>query len=416
MIIDFSVGNFRSIKEVQSINMTAANISSKYKKVDEQNIFKVNDKWRLLKSKAIYGANASGKSNIMKAIVAFINIVEDSVKDETLLPYWIEEFRLSSDCDDKPSFFQMIFLIDGVHYRYGFEASQSAITSEWLFGTPGKKEVQFFLRDGNDITISEKHFHEGVKLKDLVRQNSLFLTVVKSLNGPLARRIVDFVGRIAVVSGLSNRATYDFAVHSLGVKDMKKKMVNMLKVADIGIEDIERVEMTPEGSEDEKLTKREKIIVGSAHRKLNVETNESELVGFVFNEAESEGSKKMFEISPLIIQALESGSPFFMDEFDARFHPLLSKKIVELFNSDANDKNAQLIFATHDTNLLDAQLLRRDQICFVEKDKLGASHFYSLAEFKGVRNDASFEKDYIKGKYGAIPFLGDFESILEEHA
>jgi len=114
----------------------------------------------------------------------------------------------------------------------------------------------------------------------------------------------------------------------------------------------------------------------------------------------------------MILQALNENSPLIIDEFDARFHPLLTKKIVELFNSDSN-KGSQLIFATHDTNLLNAKLLRRDQICFVEKDKYGASHFYTLAEFKGVRNDASFEKDYIEGRYGAIPFLGDFNSVID---
>ena len=127
---------------------------------------------------------------------------------------------------------------------------------------------------------------------------------------------------------------------------------------------------------------------------------------------ESEGSKKMFEISPLLSKALNEKRILVMDEFDARFHPLLTKKIVELFNSHAN-KGSQLIFVTHDTNLLNAKLLRRDQICFVEKDKYGASHVYSLVDFKGIRNDASFEKDYVAGRYGAIPFLGDFSSIIE---
>src|SRR5690606_11274325 len=103
--------------------------------------------------------------------------------------------------------------------------------------------------------------------------------------------------------------------------------------------------------------------------------------------------------------------PLIIDEFDARFHPLLTRKIVELFNSIGNE-SSQLIVTTHDTNLLSANILRRDQIEFVEKDRFGASHLYSLVEFKGIRNDASFEKDYISGKYGAIPFLGNFNSLL----
>jgi hypothetical protein len=133
---------------------------------------------------------------------------------------------------------------------------------------------------------------------------------------------------------------------------------------------------------------------------------------FAFAAQESEGTRKMFELSPFIYAALKQGTPLVIDEFDARFHPLLTKKIVELFNSEGN-KKSQLIFTTHDTNLLSADLLRRDQIDFVEKDRYGASHLYTLVEIKGVRNDASFEKDYIQGKYGAIPFLGDFSSLTD---
>ena len=122
---------------------------------------------------------------------------------------------------------------------------------------------------------------------------------------------------------------------------------------------------------------------------------------------ESEGTQKLFELSPYIYDAIREQEVIVVDEFDARFHPLLTRKIVELFNSTEN-QGAQLIFTTHDTNLLSSNLLRRDQIEFVEKDRFGASHLYSLVEFKGIRKTASFEKDYIQGKYGAIPFLGDF--------
>jgi AAA15 family ATPase/GTPase len=126
---------------------------------------------------------------------------------------------------------------------------------------------------------------------------------------------------------------------------------------------------------------------------------------------ESEGTLKLFELSPFVYEAIKEGRPLIIDEFDARFHPLLTKKIIELFNSKKNN-DSQLIFMTHDTNLLSADFLRRDQIEFVEKDKYGASHLYSLVQFKGIRNNASFEKDYIQGKYGAIPFLGDFNKLF----
>ena len=129
---------------------------------------------------------------------------------------------------------------------------------------------------------------------------------------------------------------------------------------------------------------------------------------------ESDGTQKIFNYSGVITTTLMSGMALFLDEFDARLHPMLTKKIVEMFNSPILNKNgAQLIFVTHDTNLLDNTLLRRDQIYFTEKNKMQETVLYSLADFKGVRNDASYEKDYISGKYGAIPFLGDFEKLFQ---
>lgn len=420
MLIEFSVGNFRSIKDIQTLSMAAGNIVSKSKALDELNTVQATDKWQLLKSKAIYGANASGKSNMIRAIIAFINIVANSVKDETALYSWVEEFKLSSDCDGMPSFFQMMLIIEGVFYRYGFEATESGIISEWLYGTPGKKEVQFFLREKDDIYINEKQFSEGAKLGGLARKDALFLGVVKSLNGKISKNIIDFINNISVISGLSDKAMYHHAVDYLAEEQKRSRIVEMLKIADTGILDIRRIEIAKDDETNHNLVREEKakygnVIIGSAHQKLDVKTNTKSLVGFNFMNNESEGSKKMFEISPVVLKAIENGTPVIIDEFDARFHPLLSKKLVQLFNSSAN-LNSQFIFATHDTNLLDASVLRRDQICFVEKDQMGASHFYTLAEFKGVRNDASFEKDYIRGKYGAVPFLGDFNALFETDA
>jgi len=163
------------------------------------------------------------------------------------------------------------------------------------------------------------------------------------------------------------------------------------------------------------LKRRKKIgLVITAHKKFNGKLKELGNVPFELTLHESGGTLKMFGLSHFIIQAMNENRPLIIDEFDASFHPLLSKKLVELFNSDINKGQSQFIFITHDTNLLSPKLLRRDQICFVEKDKYGASHVYTLVDFKGIRNDASFEKDYINGRYGAIPFLGDFDSIFEK--
>lgn len=425
MIEEFSFGNFWSFKDIQTLNMTAAKIKSKNSQLDDINVFPINKETSLLKAKAIYGANASGKSNVIKALASFIRIIKDSVKEEKALGL-IDSFQLSTETENMPTFFQLIFRIGKSRYRYGFEADDKSIKSEWLFSTPNKREQPLFIREGKLIVeINQTHFEEGVMYQKLFENSkdpiftdtSLFLTHLSSTGfGKLSKQIVKTISSISIISGLGHRGMYGIAGDSLSDSVKKKFILNFLKKADIGIDDLDTVEITnenlPDNLEDEvkEDLKKGKIIV-SSRTKYNVELKSEGKSDFSFGMQESEGTKKMFELSPFIYRSIKEGTPLFIDEFDSRFHPLLTKKIVELYNSIEN-KKAQLIFTTHDTNLLSSDLLRRDQIDFVEKDKYGASHLYTLVEIKGVRNDASFEKDYIQGKYGAIPFLGDFTNLI----
>ena len=426
MIKEFSFGNYRSFKEIQSLNMTA----SKINELTGNNIIVLNEKQSLLKSKAIYGANASGKSNIVKALVSFIRIIKNSVKDEKILEL-IESFKLSVDTENEPSFFQLIFEMNKIQYRYGFEATDKEIRSEWLFGVPNEREVCYFVRENNTINdISKLHFEEGHKLlsiyndsegeNEVFRSNSLFLSAVAAMNGKLSKQISNAIFSITVLSGLQDKQLYNISGTSLRNEATKNKITDFLKIADVGINSLDVIEPVTENmvkepaaqyfSKSDKDSKLGAVI--SNHDKFNAEKEKIGEANLQFLSSQSEGTLKMFEISSFLIQAIENGETLVIDEFDARLHPLISKKIVELFNSQGNS-SAQLIFVTHDTNLLSADLLRRDQIDFVEKDKYGESHLYSLVQFKGIRNTASFEKDYIKGKYGAIPFLGDFNQLFK---
>lgn len=425
MIEEFSFGNFWSFKDIQTLNMTAAKIKSKNVSLDTNNVFPLNKELSLIKSKAIYGANASGKSNVVKALVTFIRIIRDSAKEEKALSL-IDSFQLSTETTSQPTFFQLIFRVGKTRYRYGFEADDKSIKSEWLFSTPSKREQPLFIREKNEIVeINQTHFEEGVLYQKLLENSkdqiftdtSLFLTHLNSIGfAKLSKQIFKTISSISIVSGLGHQGMYSIAGESLSDAIKKKFILDFLKKADVGIEDLETVEITnenlPDSVEEEvkQELKKGKIIVSS---RTQFDSN-LKAVGkseFSFGNQESEGTKKMFELSPFIYRSLKEGVPLVIDEFDSRFHPLLTKKIVELYNSFEN-KKAQLIFTTHDTNLLSPELLRRDQIDFVEKDKYGASHLYTLVEIKGVRNDASFEKDYIQGKYGAIPFLGDFTNLI----
>lgn len=426
MIEEFTFGNFWSFKDMQTLNMTAAKIKSKNSRLDTVNLIPVDEDLGLLKSKAIYGANASGKSIVVKALDTFIRIINDSVKNEKVLGM-IDPFMLSTETEDKPTFFQLIFRMEGIRFRYGFEADSKSIKAEWLFSTPSIREQPLFIREENQIIeINQTHFPEGQKSIDLAgddgggqifRGNSLFLTSLASFGfGKVSKRIIEAITSIAIINGLGHQGMYSYAGDSLSDLAKKKFILEFLKKGDLGIEDLypvdlNRVDLPEDLSDDEKQDLKSKKVIISTRTKFDDNQTAIGKGEFSFGFQESEGTQKMFELSPFIYRALKEGTPLIIDEFDARFHPLLTKKIVELFNSDGN-KRSQLIFTTHDTNLLSADLLRRDQIDFVEKDRYGASHLYTLVEIKGVRNDASFEKDYIQGKYGAIPFLGDFSSLI----
>lgn len=424
MIEEFSFGNFWSFKEIQTLNMTAAKIKSKKALLDTDNVFPVHKGLSLIKSKAIYGANASGKSNVVKALATFLRIVRDSVKEEVLSS--IDPFLLSEETVSEPTFFQLIFRVGKTRYRYGFEADDKSIKSEWLFSTPGKREQVLFIREKDEIVeINRTHFEEGALYQKLLENSeaqiftdtSLFLTHLSSIGfAKQSKQIFQSILSVNIISGLGHKGMYGIAGESLNDAVRKKFILDFLKKADVGIDDLEAVEIPNENLLDNAVEEptyelKERKIIVSSRNLLDSNRKATGKIKFAFNNQESEGTKKMFELSPFIYRSLKEGAPLVIDEFDSRFHPLLTKTIVELYNSPEN-KQSQLIFTTHDTHLLSPELLRRDQIDFVEKDRYGASHLYSLVEIKGVRNDASFEKDYIQGKYGAIPFLRDFTHLI----
>lgn len=425
MIEEFSFGNFWSFKEVQSLNMTAAKIKSRTKALDKTNIISLGDDNNLIKSKAIYGANSSGKSNIVRALAAFCTVIRES-NNHGLMGALFIPFRLASEMENKPSYFQLIFRIGNTRYRYGFEIDQDSIKNEWLLSTPKLREQILFIRNRDEILkINKIHFKEGLTYQNLLKgsdshiftPSSLFLTHLSRVGfAEQSKQILKFISSIFIVNGLSDLRITNYALNALNDNKKKKFLLDFLNKADTGIQQLDAMEIEENSgslagifaNKDESGNR--KIIISS---RTKYDENQSPMgkVDFAFTLQESEGTKKMFDLSPFVYQALKDGTPLIIDEFDARLHPLLTKKIIELFHTSKN-KQAQLIFVTHDVNLLSPEILRRDQIDFVEKDKYGASHLYTLTEIKGVRNDASYEKDYIQGKYGAIPFLGDFDSLI----
>jgi uncharacterized protein len=448
MIVEFSVANFRSIKEMQTLSFVATAINEH----EQTHTFEANDKVRLLKSVGIYGANSSGKSNVVKAMWAMLNFIRYSFGDKPKLREQIQPFKLNTETRNEGSFFQIVFLLDKKTYRYGFVYDKGKVTSEWLFGTANTNEVMYFTRNGIDFDINKERFKEGIGLEAKTNDKNLFLNVVHEFNGIITTQIHEqFLYKLLIVRGndtVMESFLSDLSRNMLENDTTKVYLQQFMSIADAELMDIRKnEEFDPKVFFEKKLGKKfdEEAISGdfnilfkdvdfqnhiesafvsgnpfevtnqnqiiSQKKLFDKNNNEVGLVEMDFEDEASDGTKKMFRYASTILNYIENGGILVIDEFDARLHTNLTRNIIKLFNSNKN-KSAQLCFVTHDTNLLDKELLRRDQIYFTEKNLRGETSLYSLNEIKGVRNDASFEKDYIKGKYGAIPFVSNTNSIF----
>jgi uncharacterized protein len=432
MLIQFSIKNFRTFKERASLSLIASNYDQGTR--EKENIIN-DDKFhlRILKSAVVYGANASGKSKFIEALMFMKRFVVSSSKESQKGdPIKVEPFRLSVETENKGSEFEIIFVHNKFMYRYGFEVDKERVISEWLYCKQKIKEIELFYRNYQSFDIHPRSFSKGSTLvrEGLIRDNALLLSVAAQFNEPSSISVMEWFKSVRTISGLREEAYEAYTMGRTEKPEHKKEILKLLKAADLGIQDIvlkkldiqnlpkdmpkELKEIIEEKSKDEGAQFVSDIL--TAHRKYDSNNKTIGKVDFSMEEDESSGTGKFFALTGPILNSLENGDPLIVDELDSKLHPNLVCKIVALFNSkDLNPKNAQLIFNTHDTNLLSSGLFRRDQIWFTEKDKFGAAKIYSLADFKSdaVRKDELFEENYIRGKYGATPLLSFFDSIIE---
>lgn len=421
MLIEFSVGNYRSFRDQVTLSMIAANLNQDEPTlVDIQNIIPVDGDLNLLKTCAIYGANASGKSNIIKAFEFMRGLILNSARESSAAdPTGVQPFRLSVASKSQPSYFQAIFMLSGTQYCYGFEVNQLHVTREWLRMALPDSDRTLFEREGQSITVSA-HFDEGKDLASRVRPNALFLSVITQFNGPVSTAIWQWFFQTLIISGLDSVFSQSVTETMMAVDFKTDELNRIIRGLDVGIESIE-VERDEKSAEMSSLLtsfytgiRRPERKITTLHQVYNTSGEPIGFEEFVLSEDESEGTKKIFGLAGYIAFILEFGTCLFIDEFDARLHPNLTRSIVELFhNPETNPKKAQLIFATHDSNLLRPYLFRRDQIWFTEKNREGASQLYSLAEFD-IPENAFSENDYLWGRYGAIPHLGDIAGAFRQ--
>jgi len=412
MLIEFTVGNFKSFRDKTTFSMIAANMTSEDPALDTNNVIPISKNLSLLKSAAVYGANASGKSNLGAALRFMREFVLKSAS-EAISPeeVGLEPFRLDRKVHELPSFFEVILLLDHRQYRYGFEVNTAQIVSEWLFHVPKTKEVPLFVRDEQRFDV-RAGFKEGKSIELRTRRNALFLSVTALFNGTVAQRVQNWFANFAVETGLQDDRFRELTLKDLLSPEKKDALLNFINGLGLDVDGV--MTTKPRNPETISHSRTEEVLM-ELSQMIFIRHRFGEAPGdvefFNLDTHESQGTRKLIAMSGPLQDILQSGQVMFVDELDARLHPLMTRRIIELFHSPLTNPNgAQLIFATHDTNLLDKTLFRRDQIWFAEKDRQGATHLASLAEFR-VRSDAAFEKQYLEGRYGAIPFLGDLSRL-----
>lgn len=432
MLLQFTTKNFKAFKEKATLSLVASNYDKTTRETDNvHEDLKFN--LRLLKSAVVYGANASGKSKLFDALLFMRRFVVTSSRESQkgdLIE--VDPFRLDDESETMPTEFEVVFTYKEVLYRYGFEANKVQIVSEWLYYKPKTKEIELFYRDSEGISTHDRNFSKGnmVIKEGLVRDNALLVSVAAQFNDATCIAVIDWFRGLNTISGLHESSFKGYTMNRTKDPIHKLHILELLKAADLGIQDIHLQKF-----EDENLPKKmskelktriikemneeKKELVSdilTTHKRYNTLKKAYDTVNFSLDDDESSGTKKFFALTRPILDVLENGHTLVVDELDSKLHPNLVGKIVSLFNSkEFNPKNAQLIFNTHNTNLLKEDLFSRDQIWITEKNKYGAAKLYSLADFKSdtARKMEPFEENYIRGKYGAVPFLNSFDYLNE---
>ena len=400
MLLEFCVKNFLSIKDDLKLSFVATTLKESLSEPND--VIRISDMGlALVRSAVIYGANASGKTNVLKAIAFYKSFIMNSFKNgQAGESIDVENFRLNASTVQEPTTMEATFTVGEYLYRYGFEVGEKAVHAEWLYRRMNRKrskEVEIFYREETGVTVHAKSpLMQDLVNRKMVRDNALLLSTAAQFNETTAVDILHWLSDTQVLFCSEDDKMWLQAIRHLDDEKMRERIVRFAKYADLGIENITKI-----GNR-----------IVSSHRQYDDEGRETNDVAFSFSGNESEGTIKYFSLAYPIIDALDNGKRLVVDELDSKLHPLLVRKIVTLFNSaETNPRGAQLLFTTHDTFLLSAGLFRRDQVWFTQKDNFGATEAYSLAEYK-VRGSSPFERDYLQGKFGATPIIGDMETIF----
>jgi len=431
MLLEFTVANYRSIKCETVFSMYASDKINKHK---DSNLITIEGGQQFVKTAVIYGANASGKSNLLESMGFFRHIVVNSIKlnerEDIISSDNYPSFQLNPTSASAPIKLEVTFLENNIYYRYGFSLDASKIHKEWLYHADTEDENLLFERtllDDRTYDYNVGNFSEAKEYAtpSLLR-NTLLLPCVakftKSQNS-IARQVMNWIqDKFNVISGVDENEYKGFTYSKLEDEGFREKISQFLSIADTGIQKvflsktkIVVKDLPPVFSEEFRkfLTEKEAKTVFFTHKVFD-EDGQAQSEKNWGDSNESEGTKKLFALSGPIIETLDKGETLIIDELDAKLHPMMMRFILGLFNSkEYNPRGAQLVFATHDTNLLTPRFFRADQIWFTEKNYRGETELYSLADYS-LEDNANFSQDYFQGKYGAVPFIGDLQAFCDK--
>lgn len=416
MLIQLAVKNWRSIRDEQTFSL----VKAKGGELTESNTFDPGTPATgdLLRSAAIYGANAAGKSNFINALRVMAGIVVGSENPQPGNEIPVKSFALDSRTENEPTEFEVVFSANQVRYQYGFSATKERITTEWLIAYPNGRAQHWFTREWK-VEIDDYDWSFGSSLTGLKQiwqestlNNALFLSVATKLNSKQLKPVFNwfkYTLRFGSVVGWSP----SYTASQCEEVEQKTKILDFLRAADLDIKDVSvqsekfSVKHLPDDLPDDVKNEilenmRDNFIydIKTLHNGAQDQT-----VTFEFDE-ESDGTQKLFAYAGPWLDVLERGRVLFVDELHDNLHPKLVRFLVDLFNnSETNPKNAQLIFTTHETSILNQDVFRRDQIWFCEKNKDQATSLYPLTDFSPRKGRENLEDAYLSGRYGALPYV-----------
>lgn len=437
LLLRFAVENHRSIRERQELSFAASALKGRADGLLSCDAVKSH---AVVPAAVIYGANASGKTNLVDAVGTMRNLVLWShIKGTPRGGVSRHKFRLDPDCVERPSCFEVDFTLEGVRYHYGFEATDRAFTSEWLYESPRAHSRKLFERQEQNFQFGRGLKGQNQSVARLTRSNSLFLSAAAQNGHELLTRVYEYFQNLVFTrtdseppSGMPTQFEGRTLVFEDVEKELDSRVFGFLDLLDTGVCGYRR--LVTVGSQRLRQVPQDQAfqdIIEQDHMHLSVPEGfitddmrtsvelafshrgkDGEKVDFEFDD-ESSGTRRLLAILGKIFRAIDEGLPIFIDELDLSLHTAASEAVLRLFCSrKTNPNGAQLLATTHDTNLMRSDILRRDQLWFAEKSKDGSTTIYPLTDFR-TRKEDNIELGYRQGRYGAVPGDDPVASLLE---